>query len=129
MAPADLPMRGDAKMIDTMLRNLVGNAVKFTEAGGHISVEAASDGERVVLSVADTGTGIAADKLPQLFRFSEQLSTKGTDGERGSGLGLLLCKEMVDLHGGEISVESVLGVGTTFRICLPVSPAHQNTAA
>jgi len=128
-APEDLLMRGDPKMIDTILRNLVGNAVKFTDAGGRISVEARAGDDCVELSVADTGIGMSADHLKKLFRFSEQLSTNGTGGEKGSGLGLLLCKEMVDLHGGEIRVESAANAGTTFRIRLPADTEAAGTAA
>jgi len=118
-APADLIIYADSKMIDTVLRNLIGNAVKFTNAGGVVSARAERNGDRVELNISDTGIGMSIERLAKLFQLSEHLSTNGTSGEKGSGLGLLLCKEMVDNHDGYISVESTVGEGTTFCVNLP----------
>jgi len=118
-APADLIMYADSKMIDTVLRNLIGNAVKFTDAGGVVSATAERNGDHIELSISDTGIGMSIERLAKLFQLSEHLSTNGTSGEKGSGLGLLLCKEMVDNHDGYISVESTVGEGTTFCVSLP----------
>ena len=75
----------------------------------------------VTISVSDNGVGIPADNLSKLFDISEVLSTKGTAGEKGSGLGLLLCKEFVEKHGGEIWAESKIGIGSEFKFTLPLN--------
>jgi len=114
-----LRVEADAPMIDTILRNLVSNAIKFSESGGIISISASATAEWVEITVADDGIGIPHTKLENLFVLGEKSSTNGTDGESGTGLGLQLCKELVEAHGGEISVESAEGKGSTFRFTLP----------
>jgi len=107
----------DKKMFNTILRNLISNSIKFTSSGS-ITISSVKD-EFVKISVADTGIGIAKENLSKLFRVDEMFTTKGTSKETGTGLGLILCKEMVELNGGKISVESQEGKGTKFTISLP----------
>jgi signal transduction histidine kinase len=107
-------------MIKTVLRNLVSNAIKFTNNGGTINIIAEGNSENITISVSDNGVGIARSDLTKLFRISEVLSTKGTANEKGTGLGLLLCKEFVEKHGGKIWVESEVGKGSDFKFTLPI---------
>ncbi|HSD11251.1 MAG TPA: HAMP domain-containing sensor histidine kinase [Candidatus Binatia bacterium] len=116
---ADLAVSADATMLDAILRNLVGNGVKFTFPGGHVDVRARIDGESVVIEVIDDGVGIAPEALEHLFDGSGERSTHGTSGEPGTGLGLLVCRDLVARHGGRLEVESVPERGSTFRFRLP----------
>ena len=115
-----LVVYADYKMIDAILRNLISNAVKFTKAGGSIDVSAARKEREIEVSVRDTGIGIGEQNLPKLFRLDSQYKKTGTANERGTGLGLILCKEFIDQSGGKIWAESELGKGSTFRFSLPV---------
>ena len=109
----------DKARIEQVLANLIGNALKFTERGGSITVSARPDEDRVRISVSDTGRGIRADDLPRLFdRFWQ--SSRG-DLKRGTGLGLAIAKGVVEAHDGRIWVESVEGKGATFSFSLPIS--------
>jgi signal transduction histidine kinase len=100
-------------MLSTVVRNLLTNAVKFTQAGGTVSltIEAASDG-RVTVAVSDTGSGMSEEQLRTLFRLDSQHSRPGTAGEQGTGLGLIVCKEMLDKHHSKLHVESRIGEGS-----------------
>jgi len=109
----------DPNMVSTVLRNLVSNAVKFTPRGGEVVVSAEGHGEWQRLSVRDTGIGMRPEDLRKLFRIDVHFSCSGTDSERGSGMGLILCKELVELNAGRISVESEPGKGSTFSVHLP----------
>ncbi|MEI7812024.1 MAG: PAS domain S-box protein [Ignavibacteria bacterium] len=104
----------DKNMLSTIIRNLVSNSVKFTNRGGTVTLTAKRIDEFVQFSVIDTGIGIEKENLDKLFRIDTNISRKGTAGEGGTGLGLLLCKEMIEKHDGEIWVESETGKGTTF---------------
>lgn len=117
-------VRVDRDMIGAVLRNLLENAVKFTDTGGRVTVAATGDDGWVAVTVADTGVGMAPELVQRLFRLDEKVTTPGTGGERGTGLGLLLCKELVERHGGRISVSSRLGAGTSFRFTLPAETAE-----
>jgi signal transduction histidine kinase len=110
----------DIDMLKTVLRNLVSNAIKFTNNGGKITINAEQNSENVIISVSDNGVGIPQGNLAKLFNISEVLSTKGTTGETGTGLGLLLCKDFVEKHGGKIWVESKVGIGSDFKFTLPI---------
>jgi len=112
---------GDIRMIDTLLRNLLTNAIKFTPKHGKITLVIAPSDNGTEVSVYDTGVGIPAENLPKLFRLDSKYTRKGTDQERGSGLGLILCKEFIEKHGGEIWVESEPGKGSRFAFSLPAS--------
>ena len=114
----------DIDMLKTILLNLVSNAIKFTNSGGKININAEQNSENVIISVSDNGVGIPPDNLTKLFDISEVLSTKGTAGETGTGLGLLLCKEFVENHGGIIWVESEAGKGSHFKFALPLFNNH-----
>lgn len=118
-----LSVYADYNMIHTVLRNLVSNAIKFTTGGGSISLAATQTNEHIVeIAVTDTGTGIKAEDLCKLFRIDVQYTNPGTQGEKGTGLGLNLCKDLVEKNGGAIWVDSELGKGTTFRFTLPHQP-------
>lgn len=113
----------DPHMIDAVIRNLVNNAIKFTPAGGTIAIiyEADEDAGKARISVMDTGVGMAPEIAAKLFSITGNVTTQGTDGEKGTGLGLLLCKELVDRNGGRLTVESEEGSGSTFTFTLPLS--------
>jgi signal transduction histidine kinase len=118
---SDAIVHADKNMVSTILRNLVSNAIKFTPSGGEVTVSVSDVESGVNVSVNDTGVGIPASRLTTLFDISEMKSTLGTDNERGTGLGLILCKEFAERHGGRISVESTLAQGSTFTLFLPNS--------
>jgi signal transduction histidine kinase len=110
---------GDARRVSQVLLNLVGNAVKFTDAGEVEIGASAADGQ-FVLSVRDTGPGIAEADQERIFGEFQQIDNAKTRTQGGTGLGLAIAKRMVEMQGGLISVDSVLGRGSTFRVVLPV---------
>ena len=112
---------GDRNMIKTIMRNLLSNAVKFTHKNGKVEVSAIAIDHKVEISVADTGIGMTNETQKKLFRLDADLSTRGTENEKGTGLGLFLCKEFVEKHGGKICVESESGKGSVFKFVLPCS--------
>jgi len=114
-----LRVHGHAGLIAAMLRNLVGNAVKFTPPRGRVSIAARARGETVEIAVSDTGVGMTSEQSASLFKIDKRTSTPGTAGERGSGLGLLLCRDLAELQGSRLEVDSEPGRGTTFRFRLP----------
>ncbi len=120
-APDNINIFADIDMLKTVIRNLVSNAIKFTNNGGAINISAEQTASNVTISVSDNGMGIEPDDITKLFNISEVLSTKGTAGEKGTGLGLLFCKEFVEKHGGKIWVESEVGKGSDFKFTLPKS--------
>ncbi|RLD69127.1 MAG: hypothetical protein DRI95_00950 [Bacteroidetes bacterium] len=117
--PEDLEIYADNYMIDTVIRNLLGNAIKFTGNNGKIDISAESNENKVEIVISDTGIGIKEKDREKLFRIEHNFQLIGTNGEKGSGLGLILCKEFIDKHNGEILVESILGKGSTFKLFLP----------
>ncbi len=116
---AEIPVYADFNMLDTVIRNLLSNALKFTKRGGTVTISATYDENAVMVSVSDTGMGIAEEKLPNLFRIDAKTQREGTDDEKGTGLGLILCKEFVERQGGSIWVESKVGKGSCFTVSLP----------
>jgi len=110
----------DLKMTETVLRNLISNAIKFTRTGGTIAVMAESRDGSVIIKIVDNGVGIDEKRLDNLFKMDVGYSTKGTEKESGTGLGLIICKDFVERQKGKIWVESKKDKGTTFYISLPV---------
>lgn len=112
-------IQADKNMVSTIVRNLVSNSVKFTNPGGTIKLAATKYDNFVEISVEDNGVGINKETLEELFKFDKTITTKGTANEGGTGLGLLLCKELVEKHGGEIRVESEVNKGSRFVLTIP----------
>ena len=110
----------DKAMLSTILRNLISNAIKFTNVGGSIIVSVKSRQDEVLISIRDNGVGIKSSDCGKLFSIDESFSTVGTNNERGTGLGLILCKEFVSKHEGKIWVESEIGIGSTFFFTIPL---------
>ncbi|OGV07036.1 MAG: hypothetical protein A2499_16255 [Stygiobacter sp. RIFOXYC12_FULL_38_8] len=125
VAQSSFAAYGDEEMIKTVLRNLISNAIKFTNQGGTVRVELEKKKEQRIVRVIDNGVGIPPEYLDQIFRIDVVASTPGTEGERGTGLGLILCKEFVEKNGGKLRVESEEGKGSTFSFSLPVKPTHR----
>lgn len=116
----DLFLYADRDMLQTILRNLLTNAIKFTGDEGEIFISAEKSGnEQIMIKISDTGVGMDETQKENLFRIEKTASLAGTNGETGSGLGLLLCKEFVEKHGGKIWVESELGKGSDFYFTIP----------
>lgn len=112
-------INADVNMISAIIRNLVYNAIKFTNPGGKIILNTRKYDNSVEFSVTDTGVGLENESLENLFQINKSVSKKGTANERGTGLGLILCKEMIEKHGGSIKVESEVGKGSTFSFTIP----------
>ncbi len=116
----EIIIKSDQDILETIIRNLLSNAVKFTQSFGTVTVKAEKAVGEIKISISDTGIGITEDVQKNLFRIDCKLqSQKGTAGEVGSGLGLILCKEFVEKLGGNIWVESEVGIGTSFTFILP----------
>jgi cell cycle sensor histidine kinase DivJ len=113
-------MNGDPRAFKQIALNLVVNAIKFTERGGSVTVSAAVEGARLMLSVADTGVGIAAEDLARIGDPFFQAGKTYQRKHEGTGLGLSIVKSLVGLHNGEMNVESTVGEGTTVTIALPL---------
>ncbi|NDC41133.1 MAG: hypothetical protein EBZ77_06215 [Chitinophagia bacterium] len=120
ISPAAIAL-ADGSQVDIILRNLLSNALKFTPTGGSITVTAVKDAGKIKLSVRDTGVGMTREQLDRLFQAAPNKSTYGTSGEKGIGLGLLLCYEFVQANGGTIAVESEPEKGTLFKVELPAA--------
>jgi len=116
VAPRPLELTADPLKLKQVLYNLLSNAIKFTDTGGRVTVEGRLERETVVIRVTDTGIGIAPEDLVTLFEEFRQVDSSLTRKHEGTGLGLALTKRLVELHGGEISVESELGKGSTFIV-------------
>jgi signal transduction histidine kinase len=110
----------DIAMLKTIMRNLISNAIKYTNPGGTINISSEKATGEMIFTVSDNGIGISHDNLTKLFSISEILTTKGTANETGTGLGLLLCKEFVEKHGGRIWAESEAGKGSDFKFTIPL---------
>ncbi|AHW61911.1 Signal transduction histidine kinase [Draconibacterium orientale] len=123
-AKEELVANVDVNMFSTIMRNLLANAVKFTHNDGEIAVSVSKQNSWCEVKIADNGIGIAADKLQSIFSIESTEVVRGTNGEKGTGLGLVLCKEFVEKHGGKISVKSQVGKGSEFVFSLPL---HEST--
>lgn len=115
----ELKLFADPLMIETVLRNLINNAIKFTPNGGYIEVSAKQADGQIQISVTDTGVGISEEESQNLFRIDSKVKRKGTNNEDGTGLGLILCHEFVNKHQGKIWVESTPGKGSEFIFTIP----------
>jgi PAS domain S-box-containing protein len=119
--PDNMVVYADTNMLQTIIRNLVSNAVKFTSRGGNVSVSAVSNHTgHIEIAIQDTGIGINKEMVENLFRIDRNTNRKGTEGELSTGLGLLLCKEFIEKHGGLFWVESEVGTGSKFKFTLPI---------
>ncbi len=116
--PDNMEIVADSNLLSTIIRNLTSNAIKFTPAGGNITVGATDAGDYTEFYVKDTGVGISEADIQKLFRIDISHTTIGTGAEKGTGLGLILCKEFVEKHDGRIWVESEISKGTTFKFTL-----------
>ena len=120
--PDDLTVFADRNMVGVILRNFLSNAVKFTPKGGSITVSAKSFSNYMIqISVKDTGIGMNQNIIDNLFRINTNTNRKGTEGEYSTGLGLVICKDFIDKHGGNIMIESEEGKGSVFHFTLPYS--------
>ena len=118
--PDDLVIVADRNMIKTVLRNLISNAIKFTPKNGKVGVNALTNDKYIEIAVSDNGIGMTKEIISKLFRIDSNHLTRGTENEKGTGLGLFLCKEFVEKHGGKIWVESEPGKGSIFKLFLPL---------
>ncbi len=115
----EITVHGDKNMLHSVLRNLLGNAIKFSKASDSITLACLTTLSEIQVSVVDNGIGMSQQIKEKLFRIDCKHSTPGTANEQGTGLGLLLCKEFVEKHAGRIEVESEESKGTTFTFSLP----------
>jgi len=115
----NLNINGDLQMVKTILRNLISNAIKYTNTGGEITLIASECKQFIEITVKDNGIGISPETQRNLFRIDSFHSSAGTNNEHGTGFGLLLCIEFVELHGGNIWIESEQGKGSEFKFTLP----------
>ena len=114
-------INADMNMMKSVLQNLVSNAIKFTPRGGEIKVTAKQEQDNAIINVSDNGIGISQDNMNKLFIDEGQVTTRGTEDEKGSGLGLLLVKDFIQRNEGTISVDSKEGEGTTFTLRFPAA--------
>lgn len=117
----DLMIFADFNMMDTVIRNLLSNAIKYTPREGSVELSASQEGNTVIIQVSDTGQGMNEEEQAKLFHIDQSFSTEGTEGEKGTGMGLIIVQEFVLQNGGEITVQSTKSEGTTFTIQLPQS--------
>ncbi len=125
----EIDLIADPNLINTIIRNLLSNAIKFTPNGGKIEIGAVvipsndskTSGNKINIYIKDNGVGMSEDKIKKLFKIEFNISTDGTNKEKGTGLGLILCKEFIEKHGGKIWVESEVGKGSTFYFSIPQS--------
>jgi signal transduction histidine kinase len=118
---ADIELHTDKNILKTILRNIISNAIKFTEIAGNINISATSNQNHIEISISDNGVGMSQETISKLFDISTNTTLPGTSSEKGSGLGLIVCKEFVEKLGGHIWVESEVDKGSDFRFTLPLS--------
>ena len=117
----------DYNMVDTVIRNILSNSIKFTEYNGTVTVSSQAHDDDIVISIADTGVGMTSDQIKRLFKLDKASISAGTAGERGTGLGLVISHDFVEANKGKINVQSQPGHGTTFNIALPKSVSSIKT--
>jgi signal transduction histidine kinase len=112
--PPSAIINADENMMVTIVRNLLANAVKFTAKGGEVTLNISPSATAYTVSVADTGLGMTPEQVQNLFRLDRQQSREGSSGEKGTGLGLIVCKEFIEKHGSSLHIESEAGKGSRF---------------
>ena len=115
----DLTVWADVNMLNTVIRNLISNAIKYTHNTGVIDIQVNETDKAIQFVVKDSGVGIDKDIVDKLFKIQHKVSSPGTNNERGTGLGLILCKEFIERHGGSIWLTSELGKGSAFYFTVP----------
>ena len=115
----DKNLFADENMMKTVIRNLISNSIKFTKKDGFVTVHTVCEGENCKISISDTGIGMNNKLLSGVMSLDSKSTREGTNREAGSGLGLILCKEMIEMNFGTLEIESEENVGTTFTISLP----------
>ena len=118
--PEDVIVNADRNLLSTILRNLINNAVKYTPNGGQVRVYCEQNKSEITISVKDTGIGMSENQLENLFKLDSNVTMPGTSEEKGTGLGLILCREFVDMHKGKIWATSTQKEGSTFSFTLPI---------
>jgi len=121
----DMEAYADKEMLKIVLRNLISNAIKFSKSGGNISILSKKEQNQVEIAVSDNGVGMSEETISKLFSIETNHTTMGTADEKGSGLGLILCKELLEKQGGKIWVESELGKGSIFKFSLPLNKSNE----
>jgi len=116
---SEIFIQADANMLSSIFRNLIGNAIKFTHEEGMIQIFVVNFDDSIEITIADNGIGISPEDLDKLFTLEHNISKFGTSNEKGSGLGLILVKEFIELHGGKIWIESEINKGSSFVFTLP----------
>lgn len=114
-----LEIIADKEVLRIVLTNLLTNAIKFTSNKGYVEISSKQQAKSITISIKDNGVGIDGENLRKLFSINENYTTLGTNDEKGTGLGLIICKELIDLHQGKIEVKSIVGEGSVFTIILP----------
>ena len=109
----------DLNMIDAVLRNLINNAVKYSHQNGVVKVSTFAEYNKTIVCIEDEGIGIPENEIIKIFSLEEKPIQSGTGGERGTGLGLIICKEFIDINKGEINIESTINKGTKICLMLP----------
>jgi signal transduction histidine kinase len=124
-ANGNISVYADRELLDIICRNILSNAIKFTGKGGHVSIysDTTANTDRIILRIRDNGKGIPEERLKEILYGRELISTAGTERERGTGLGLKLCQELVIVNKGELRIESRVGQGTTVSVSLPAAPS------
>ena len=126
--PENIHVFADENMLLSTIRNLASNAIKFTPAGGSVTLSAKNtDAGHIEFSIQDTGIGMDQETLGNMFKLDVSISRKGTEGEPSTGLGLLLCKDFIEKHGGGIWAESAEGKGSVFYFTLPAKASRSST--
>jgi PAS domain S-box-containing protein len=119
LVPEGVSVIADLNMFNTILRNLISNSIKFSKSDGKVQIDATHEATQTLITITDDGVGISLSEQQKLWNFASPYTTPGTANEKGSGLGLILCKEFVERHGGKIWVESDKGKGCRFRFTIP----------
>ncbi len=120
----DVIVYADRTMINSVLQNLLTNAIKFTNPKGTVAINYEDKGDKIQVKISDNGIGMDDKTLKDLFKIHKHSTTKGTANEKGTGLGLILSKEFIEKHNGELRIDSEKGIGTTFCFTLPKNPVN-----